>query len=109
MTPLIGNQMIYFGDGSDYENKFHRLFVFYKQVISQTGFEKYTGINLAYANQVIAYTETGFDFKSGLYSGAKKCNGNDTYGTENGNRYCKNQGNKTAGKKYGYRTEPTEL
>ena len=64
MTPLIGNQMIVFGDGSDYENKFHRLFIFYKQVISQTGFEKYTGINLAYANQVIAIRKQGIDFKS---------------------------------------------
>ncbi|HEY4935115.1 MAG TPA: hypothetical protein VII44_00965, partial [Puia sp.] len=57
--PLIGNQLIFFGDGNDYENKFHRLFVFYKQVISQTGFEKYTGINLAYANQVIATRTPG--------------------------------------------------
>jgi cell division protein FtsQ len=60
MTPLIGNQVIEFGDGSDYENKFHRLFVFYKNVITQTGFEKYTGLNLAYANQVIATRKQGF-------------------------------------------------
>ena len=59
MTPLIGNQEIVFGDGSDYENKFHRLFIFYKQIISQTGFEKYTGINLAYTNQVIAIRKQG--------------------------------------------------
>jgi cell division protein FtsQ len=59
MTPLIGNQQILFGDGSDYENKFHRLFIFYKQVISQTGFEKYTGFNLAYVNQVIAIRKQG--------------------------------------------------
>ena len=59
MTPLVGNQQILFGDGSDYENKFHRLFIFYKQVISQTGFEKYTGFNLAYANQVIAIRKQG--------------------------------------------------
>lgn len=59
MTPLIGNQQIVFGDGSNYENKFHRLFIFYKQVISQTGFEKYTGINLAYTDQVIAIRKQG--------------------------------------------------
>jgi cell division protein FtsQ len=59
MTPLIGNQQIIFGDGSDYENKFHRLFIFYKEVISQTGFEKYTGIILAYTNQVIAVRKQG--------------------------------------------------
>jgi len=59
MTTLIGNQQIMFGDGNDYENKFHRLFIFYKEVISQTGFEKYTGINLAYTNQVIAVRKQG--------------------------------------------------
>jgi cell division protein FtsQ len=59
MTPLIGNQQILFGDGNDYENKFRRLFIFYKQVISQTGFEKYTGFNLAFANQVIAIRKQG--------------------------------------------------
>jgi cell division protein FtsQ len=64
MTLLIGNHLILFGDGSDYENKFHRLFVFYKQVISQTGFEKYKEINLAYANQVIATRKQGFISKA---------------------------------------------
>jgi cell division protein FtsQ len=54
MTPLIGNQTIIFGDGNNYENKFHRLFVFYKQVLTQTGFDKYTGFNLTYNDQVIA-------------------------------------------------------
>ncbi len=54
MTPLIGNQTIIFGDGNNYENKFHRLFVFYKQVLSQTGFDKYTGFNLTYNDQVVA-------------------------------------------------------
>jgi cell division protein FtsQ len=59
LTPLIGNQVIEFGDGSDYENKFHRLFVFYRAVISRTGFEKYTRINIAFANQVIATRKQG--------------------------------------------------
>ncbi|HCL84435.1 MAG TPA: hypothetical protein DIC22_10695 [Chitinophagaceae bacterium] len=59
MIPLIGNQVIELGDGSDYKNKFHRLFLFYKEVISQTGFEKYTGIKLAYANQVVATRKEG--------------------------------------------------
>jgi hypothetical protein len=59
MTPLLGNQMIEFGDGADYENKFRRLLIFYKTVIKQTGFEKYTGINIAYANQVIATRKQG--------------------------------------------------
>jgi cell division protein FtsQ len=59
MTPLIGNQSIVFGDGNNYENKFHRLFVFYQQVISKTGFDKYTGFSLAYNDQVIATRKQG--------------------------------------------------
>jgi cell division protein FtsQ len=59
MTPLIGNQVIEFGDGNDYENKFHRLYVFYREVMTQTGFDKYTGIKLAYDNQVVATRRQG--------------------------------------------------
>jgi cell division protein FtsQ len=64
ITPLIGNQVIEFGDGSDYENKFHKLFIFYKEVIAQTGFEKYTGINIAYEKQVIATRKQGLISKA---------------------------------------------
>ncbi len=59
ITPLIGNQLIEFGDGRDYEGKFHRLFIFYKEVVAKTGFEKYTGFNITYANQVIATRKQG--------------------------------------------------
>jgi len=59
MTPLIGSQQIEFGDGCDFENKFRRLFIFYKEVITRTGFEKYIAINLAFANQVIATRKQG--------------------------------------------------
>jgi cell division protein FtsQ len=59
MTPLIGNQVIEFGDGNDYENKFHRLYVFYKEVMTQTGFDKYSSIKLAYANQIVATRKPG--------------------------------------------------
>ncbi len=59
LTPLIGNQSIEFGDGNDYENKFHKLLIFYKEVIAQTGFEKYAGINIAFTNQVIAIRKQG--------------------------------------------------
>jgi|SRR5450631_110194 len=64
MTPLIGSQQIDLGDGTDFENKFHRLFIFYKDVITRTGFEKYVSINLAFANQVIATRKQGFFSKA---------------------------------------------
>jgi cell division protein FtsQ len=53
LTPTVGNHLIGFGDGSDYQEKFHRLFVFYKEVLSQTGFDKYSRVDVAYAGQVI--------------------------------------------------------
>jgi cell division protein FtsQ len=53
LVPTIGNHLIGFGDGNDYEAKFHRLFVFYKQVLSRTGFDKYSRVDVAYAGQVI--------------------------------------------------------
>jgi cell division protein FtsQ len=53
LIPMIGNQVIGFGDGDDYQQKFHRLFLFYKEVLSRTGFNKYSRIDVAYAGQVI--------------------------------------------------------
>lgn len=53
MIPVIGNHTILFGDGNDYEAKFHRLLLFYQQVAAKFGFEKYSAVNVAYAGQVI--------------------------------------------------------
>ncbi|HEY4063485.1 MAG TPA: hypothetical protein VGM30_16375 [Puia sp.] len=53
LIPMIGKHVVGFGDGSDYEQKFHRLFLFYKEVLSRTGFDKYSRIDVAYAGQVI--------------------------------------------------------
>jgi cell division protein FtsQ len=53
MMPVIGNHTIVFGDGNDYEAKFHRLLLFYRQVAARVGFERYSAVNVAYAGQVI--------------------------------------------------------
>ena len=53
LLPTIGNHVIDFGDASDCDQKFQRLFVFYKQVLSKTGMEKYSRINVQYDRQVI--------------------------------------------------------
>lgn len=53
LVPTVGNHLIGFGDGNDYEDKFHRLFVFYKEVLSRAGFDKYSRVDVAYAGQVI--------------------------------------------------------
>ncbi len=37
MTPVVGNHLVKLGNGEDMDKKFHRLMVFYKQVLSKTG------------------------------------------------------------------------
>jgi len=54
MIPVVGNHVVKMGAESPIENQFNRLFAFYKQVISKTGFERYKVINVQYAGQVVA-------------------------------------------------------
>lgn len=54
LEPEIGNHRIAFGDGADIAQKFHRLFLFYSEVLSRTGFDKYQRIDVSYAGQVVA-------------------------------------------------------
>ncbi len=53
MIPKIGNQLIVFGDAADVKEKFDKLKLFYKNVISQTGWNHYSVINLQYKGQVV--------------------------------------------------------
>jgi|HubBroStandDraft_5_1064220.scaffolds.fasta_scaffold78876_1 cell division protein FtsQ len=53
LIPVVGNHVIEFGNGSDFKIKFARLFIFYKEVLSKTGFNKYTKIDVQYKGQVI--------------------------------------------------------
>ena len=54
MIPKIGNQIIVFGNGTDIEEKFKRLELFYKNVLIKTGWNKYSVINVQFKNQVVA-------------------------------------------------------
>jgi len=53
MVPTVGNHLIEFGDARNKEDKFQRLLVFYRQVLSKTGMEKYERIKVQYDRQVI--------------------------------------------------------
>jgi cell division protein FtsQ len=59
MVPTVGDHLIEFGDATDYEQKFHRLFIFYKEVLSRAGFDKYARIDVQYAGQVIGTKRGG--------------------------------------------------
>ena len=54
MIPVVGNHRVMLGDGSDIASKFHRLYLFYDQVLKNIGFDKYKKIDVQYANQVVA-------------------------------------------------------
>ena len=70
LEPEIGDQRINFGDAGDIDAKFHRLFVFYKDVLSRVGLDKYDRIDVSYAGQVVGRikgpVQTRYDSLQGI-------------------------------------------
>jgi cell division protein FtsQ len=54
IIPKTGDHVILFGDGEDIERKFARLYIFYRDVLSKVGWNKYSSINVQYKGQVAA-------------------------------------------------------
>jgi len=54
LIPKIGNNVIAFGDGADIEQKFSKLKLFYQEVMTKSGWDYYSVINVQYAGQVVA-------------------------------------------------------
>jgi cell division protein FtsQ len=52
--PKIGNQVIQFGTATDVEKKLQKLKLFYQKVMAKESWNKYSVINLQYANQIVA-------------------------------------------------------
>jgi hypothetical protein len=50
---MIGNHVVEFGNANDLEEKFHRLFIFYKEVSAKAGFDLYCRLNVQYSGQVV--------------------------------------------------------
>lgn len=59
MVPVVGNHLVKLGNGENIAEKFRRLMIFYKQVLSKTGFDKYKIINVQYKGQVVASRYAG--------------------------------------------------
>lgn len=57
MVPTVGNQIVKLGDGNDIDKKFKRLFIFYQQVMSTTGFNRYNFVDVRFDGQVIGTKE----------------------------------------------------
>lgn len=54
LIPVIGDHIIKLGDGENIEEKLNRLYVFYKQVMSKVGFNKYAALDVEFKGQVVA-------------------------------------------------------
>jgi len=53
IIPLIGNQIIEFGDVENYRRKLRNLKALYEQGFSKTGWQKYSKINLKFKDQIV--------------------------------------------------------
>ncbi len=58
MTPVVGNHIVRLGDGKNIEKKFRRLYVFYQQVLSKTGLDRYPIVDVGFAGQVVGVKGT---------------------------------------------------
>lgn len=54
LVPIVGNHLVKIGDAQNLDQKFHRLFLFYKNVLSKTGFDRYKVIDAQYDGQIVA-------------------------------------------------------
>jgi len=54
LLPTVGNHTIRIGNADSLESKLARLMLFYKQVASKAGFDKYSVLDVQYAGQVVA-------------------------------------------------------
>lgn len=53
ITPLLGDHLIEFGKAEKVAEKLRRLRVFYKQIYSVRGWDNFSRVSVAYANQVV--------------------------------------------------------
>lgn len=54
IIPVLGNHIVSIGDASDLQNKFNRLYTFYKKAWIQNGMNTYERLDVRYNNQVVA-------------------------------------------------------
>jgi cell division protein FtsQ len=51
--PQVSKQVIEWGNVGDFEDKFNKLRIFYRDILPREGWNKYERVNLAYKNQII--------------------------------------------------------
>jgi cell division protein FtsQ len=53
IVPRVGNQLIHLGKADNFEQKIRNLEAFYKDVLPEVGWRKYSTINLEYKDQIV--------------------------------------------------------
>jgi len=53
LIPKLGNQFIHFGNAENYHEKFSNLLCLYRQVLSKTGWSRYSSIDVQFKGQVV--------------------------------------------------------
>ena len=53
MVPLVGDHVVKLGTSEDLKSKFERLYLFYRQVLTKTGFDHYSSIDVRFSGQVV--------------------------------------------------------
>lgn len=64
LVPKVGDAIIDFGNGNDVDEKFNKLRLFYKNVITKSGLNYYSIINLQFKDQVVAKKRDAADIAS---------------------------------------------
>lgn len=59
MIPVVGNHLVKLGTGEQIDRQFGRLMIFYKEVLSKTGFDRFKVIDVQYKGQVVASRAVG--------------------------------------------------
>lgn len=57
LLPVVGNHIIRIGHAENLDEKLSNLLIFYKQVLSKTGFDKYAVVDVQYKDEVIGSHE----------------------------------------------------
>ena len=53
MVPRVGNHVIHLGKVENYQEKFDKLFVFYREAMPKAGWDRYKTVNIEYKGQVV--------------------------------------------------------
>lgn len=64
MVPKVGEHTILFGDGNDAVKKFHKLYAFYDEVMSKTGWNQYSTVHVGFKGQVVGTRKDAMEIRS---------------------------------------------